>query len=361
MLDDFRIIEIEGMGPGPFAGMTLADLGAEVIVVHRDVPPLPGGTGRSLLDRGKKSVVLDLKDERDINTLKRLIGTADGLIEGFRPGVMERIGLGPDTVLELRPRLVYGRMTGWGQDGPMAQLAGHDLNYIALSGALAYGSPEDDPPSVPPTLVGDIGGGAMYLVAGMLAGLLRAQKSGIGTVVDAAIVDGSAHMMNLLVGAQSIGLVGRTRGTGPLDGSPWSRCYRCADGRWLAVQCIEAKFYDEFVEKLGVGNQDEFRQDRDPKSWPSLARRIGEVIATRALDEWSSIFEGSDACVAPVLDPRHAAAHPHLASRGTWVEVDGQLQARAAPRFDADTPPEPGRPPLRGEHTEEVLASLGAE
>ncbi|MDH3532047.1 MAG: CoA transferase, partial [Gammaproteobacteria bacterium] len=222
MLEGIRIVEVEGLGPGPFAAMMLADLGAEVIVVHRKDSPAPGAPQRSLIDRGKKSIVLNLKDADDVVVLKQLIATADGLIEGFRPGVMERLGLGPHEFRENHPRLVYGRLTGWGQAGPKAQDAGHDLNYIALSGALWYASQTQDPPFVPPTVVGDIGGGAMYLVAGMLAGLLRAQRSGKGTVVDAAIVDGSAHTMNLLMAAHSANLLQADRGKGVLDGSPWS-------------------------------------------------------------------------------------------------------------------------------------------
>ena len=264
MLEGIRIIEIEGLGPAPFAGMLLADLGAEVIVVHRDEPPVAGAPDASIIDRGKKSIVLDLKNEQDIAVLKQLIRTADGLIEAFRPGVMERLGLGPDAVREGHPRLVYGRLTGWGQDGPKAQNAGHDLNYIGLSGALWYASEAGDPPFSPPTLVGDIGGGAMYLVTGMLAGLLNAQRTGKGTVIDAAIVDGSAHMMNLLMTAQAVGMLGHDRGTGILDGSPWSRCYQCSDGGWLAVQCLEPKFFAEFCERLGVGDHDSLQQNPNP-------------------------------------------------------------------------------------------------
>ena len=358
MLEGVRIIEIAGLGPGPFAGMMLADLGAEVIVVHRKDPPTPAAADFSILDRGKKSIVLDLKVADDIGVLKQLIATADGLIEGFRPGVMERAGLGPDVLHETCPHLVYGRMTGWGQDGPNAALAGHDLNYIAVSGTLWYASHAGDPPFTPPTLVGDIGGGAMYLVAGMLAGLFRAQRTGRGTVVDAAIVDGSAHMMNLPMAARSAGLLGARRGTSTLDGSPWSRCYACSDGGWLSVQCLEPKFYELFREKLGVDKDDAFEQNADPKSWKRIAAAFEQIIAKKTLSEWAEIFADSDACVAPVLDPVTAAAHAHLAARQTWVDVDGHLQARAAPRFDGETPPEPATPPRRGEHTAEIVAAL---
>lgn len=358
MLDGIRIIEIEGLGPAPFAGMLLADLGAEVIVVHRPEPPTPGAPQRSLLDRGKKSIVLDLKNEQHIEVVRKLAGTADGLIEGFRPGVMERLGLGPEELRATNPRLVYGRLTGWGQDGPQAFTAGHDLNFIALSGALWYASQPQDPPYTPPTMVGDIGGGALYLVVGMLAGLIKAKDTGAGSVVDAAIVDGSAHMMNLIMAAQSAGVAGNRRGASVLDGSPWSRCYRTSDGGWLSVQCLEPQFYEKFLDKLGVAGEPSFAQTLDPGRWESLADRIGAIIAGKPLREWAGIFEGSDACVAPVLSPPQSAAHPHLAARGTWMEIAGQQQARPAPRFDGRQPDAPGAAPQRGEHTAEILAGL---
>ncbi|WP_370275022.1 CaiB/BaiF CoA transferase family protein, partial [Pararhodobacter marinus] len=240
MLDGIRIIEIEGLGPGPFAAMMLADLGAEVICVQRpDGPPLPGLPAENLLDRGKKTIALDLKSDADRPVLTALIRSADGLIEGFRPGVMERLGLGPETCQGWNPRLVYGRMTGWGQTGPRAKLAGHDLNYIGLSGALWYASLPGQPPMTPATLVGDIGGGALYLVIGMLTALMRAKETGQGSVVDAAIVDGSAHMMTLLMSMASVGGTVTERGKSRLDGPHWSRSYRCADGGYVAVQALE--------------------------------------------------------------------------------------------------------------------------
>lgn len=334
MLEGIRIIEVEGLGPAPFAGMMLADLGAEVIVVHRPLPSIAGVAEGSIIDRGKKSIVLDLKDGADVDTLKALADTADGLIEGFRPGVMERLGLGSDELSASNPHLVYGRLTGWGQDGPMAKQAGHDLNYIGLSGLLWYASPAGEAPFTPPTVAGDIGGGAMYLVAGMLAGLLRAARPRAAGMLDAA------------------------RGTGQLDGSPWSRCYRCADGGWLSLQCLEPQFYEIFLEKLGVKGDESFERDSDPHTWDALADRISTLIATKSLDEWSAVFEGSDACVAPVLEPSAAAVHPHLDARGVWTAVEGKLQARAAPRFDGRRPENPPVPPRRGQHTAEILASL---
>ena len=361
VLKGIRIVEIEGLGPAPFTSMMLADLGAEVTVIHRKKPPAPGAPKRGLLDRGKKSIVLDLKSQKDIGVIKQLVTRADGLIEGFRPGVMERLGLGPDVLSEVNPRLVYGRLTGWGQDGPHAPRAGHDLNYIALSGALWYASRAADPPLAPPTLVGDISGGALYLVAGMLAALLRAQRSGQGAVVDAAIVDGSAHMMNLMMAAQSAGMLTTDRGRSVLDGSPWSRCYATSDSGWLSVQCLEQQFYEIFLERLGVNDDDAFERHPDPNTWKGLEERFEQIIACKTLNEWSEIFADCDACVAPVLTPRQAASHAHLAARGTWTEVDGQLQARSAPRFDGERPADPGAAPTRGEHTAEILASLNTE
>ncbi|MDJ0941337.1 MAG: CaiB/BaiF CoA-transferase family protein [Woeseiaceae bacterium] len=358
MLEGVRIVEIEGLGPGPFAGMLLADLGAEVVVVHREQPPSPGWPERNLIDRGKKSIVLDLKDDADRSTLKRLLSTADGLIEGFRPGVMERLGFSPDAVHEVNPALVYGRMTGWGQDGPMAQQAGHDLNYIGVSGALWYASEPGTAPFTPPTLAGDIGGGALYLVTGMLAGLLKAKSTGEGCVVDAAIVDGSAHTMNLLMSTRAAGLLADVRGQSYLDGPPWSRCYETADGRWLSVQCLEAKFYALFLERLGLSDDPTFRQDPDPSSWAELGDCFATVFAGKPLQHWVSLFEGTDACVAPVLSPAESRQHPHMLARSTWLEKDGQLQARAAPRFDGRVPDEPLEAPTRGQHTAAILAEL---
>ena len=358
MLDGVRIIEIEGLGPGPFAAMMFADLGAEVIVVHREQPPSPAWPDRNLIDRGKRSIVLDLKQDADRQTLAQLLDTADGLIEGFRPGVMERLGFGPEQVHESNPSLVYGRITGWGQDGPLAQVAGHDLNYIGLSGALWYASDPSTPPFTPPTLTGDIGGGALYLVTGMLAGLLKARSTGKGCVVDAAIVDGSAHTMNLLMSTQAAGLLSQQRGMSYLDGPPWSRCYATADGQWLSVQCLEAKFYAEFLEKLGLRDDPDFSQNPDPAAWPELTARFKTIFASHNRKHWIDLFDGSDACVAAVLSPGDSQDQPHMRARQTWLEKNGQLQARPAPRFDGRLPDVPADPPKRGEHTAEIRAEL---
>ncbi|MFV0514938.1 MAG: CaiB/BaiF CoA transferase family protein [Jhaorihella sp.] len=359
MLNGIRIVEIEGLGPGPFAAMLLADLGADVIVVHRKGgAPTPGMPERSLLDRGKRSIALDLKDAVDTATLKALIATADGLIEGFRPGVMERLGLGPEDCHAINPALVYGRMTGWGQDGPLCRAAGHDLNYIALSGALWYASPPDAAPLTPPTLVGDIGGGALYLAVGLLAGLLEARASGRGRVVDAAIVDGSAHMMNLLMSLGQSGNLSMTRGQSLLDGPHWCRSYTCADGGHVAVQCLEPKFYAEFLRLLHLQDDPDFARQYDRALWPALTGRLAALFATKPRDHWAGLFLGTDACVAPVLSPREAMAHPLNSARQTWRDPNGVLQAAPAPRFSGRPPWQPPEIPERGQHTRTILAEL---
>lgn len=360
MLEGLRIVEFEGLGPGPFAGMWFADQGAEVTVVQRPGgPPLPGLPDSSLLDRGKRTIALDLKAPADLAVVRALVARADAVIEGYRPGVMERLGLGPDDLQRLNPALVYGRITGWGQEGPRAEQAGHDLTYIALSGALHYASPPGVPPFTPPTLVGDIGGGAMYLVAGMLAALWRARAGGRGAVVDAAIVDGSAHMLALVMSMQAAGLFRAERGGSLLDGPHWARSYACADG-FIAVQCLEPKFYAEFLARLGLSDDPRFARQFDPATWGPAAAALGEIFAAQPRAHWAAVFHGSDACVAPVLSPAEAAADPHLVARGTWATA-GPLQPRAAPRFDGATPPEPPAPRPRDADRAAILAELGLE
>ena len=360
MLNGIRIIEVEGLGPGPFAAMHLADLGADVIVVHRKGGnPTPGIPDRSVLDRGKRSIALDLKAPDDIETFKALIATADGLIEGFRPGVMEKLGIGPADCQAINPALVYGRMTGWGQDGPLSRVAGHDLNYISLSGALWPAALPGDAPVTPPTMVGDIGGGALYLVVGMLAGVLNARATGTGTVVDAAIYDGSAHMMNLLMTLRQSDPGWATRGNSLLDGSHWSRSYRCSDGGWISVQCLEPKFYALFLDKLGLGDDPDFARQFDKSLWPRAAERLAAIFAAHPRDHWAAIFVGTDVCVAPVLSPDEARAHPMNDARQVWSEVDGALQAAPAPRFDGKAIA-PRSAPARGAHDVEIRAELAA-
>lgn len=357
MLQGIRIVEVEGLGPGPFAGMMLADMGAEVIVIHRPVSANPTGTGTTLLDRGKRSITLDLKDPDDLATAKALITSADAVIEGFRPGVMERLGLGPETFAEVNPKLVYGRMTGWGQTGPRAMTAGHDLNYIATSGALWYAGAPGEAPISPATLVGDVGGGALYLVAGLLAGIINAQRTGAGTVVDAAIVDGSAHMMALLMSLAPAGNIVAERGQSLLDGPHWCRCYACADGGWISVQCLEPKFYAEFLSLMGLSDEPGFADQYDRAQWPGQTERLAALFAEKPAEHWAALFAGSDACVAPVLSPQDAAQDPHMTARATWVSDRGPLQPAPAPRFGSAAPT-PAAPPERGADSATIRKEL---
>jgi crotonobetainyl-CoA:carnitine CoA-transferase CaiB-like acyl-CoA transferase len=357
MLAGVKILEIEGLGPGPFAGMTLADLGAEVTVVHRKSGrQAPGLADRPMvIDRGKRSIALDLKEQPDLDIVRALIARSDALIEGFRPGVMERLGLGPDQAQALRPSLVYGRITGWGQTGPRALQAGHDLNYLALSGAAHYASPPGQPPAPPPTMLGDVAGGALYLVIGILSGLINARVTGKGCVVDAAIVDGAAHMMNLLM---SLGPgLSMTRGASLLDGPHWSRCYRCADGQYISVQCLEPQFYAEFLDVLGLAHDPQFQRQMDSAAWPVLGDRLTRLFDRYPRSHWVEVFDGTDACVAPVHDPVAASRDPHMAARGSWTSVDGAMQAAPAPRFDANVRT-PGAIPARDQHRAQILATL---
>lgn len=362
VLDGVRIVEIAGIGPGPFCGMLLADMGAEVILVERS-----GGKDGDMLDlgkhtivnRGKRSVALDLKDPKAIEAVLRLIEGADALIEGMRPGVMERLGLGPEVCLARNPRLVYGRMTGWGQDGPLAQAAGHDLNYIALSGALWYSGEAGSPPLAPPTLVGDLGGGALYLAMGILAGIIKANSDGVGQVVDAAIIDGSANLMNLLLSVHSAGQQPIERGRGLLDGPHWARTYACADGHFISVQALEPQFNTLLFSKLGLADDPDFKNPYDPHLWGPLRERLTALFGSQPRQHWVDLLEGSDACFAPVLTPTEAMSHPHMAARGVYAKRDGVLQAAPAPRFSATPAGDFGAIPKRGEHGAEILRAAG--
>ena len=355
-LAGLRVLEVHGIGPAPFCGMLLADLGADVVRVDR-AGPAPGerDLGRhAVIHRGKRSITLDLKDAQDVATLLALVDQADALIEGMRPGVMERLGLGPDVCLARNPRLVYGRMTGWGQAGPLAQAAGHDLNYIALSGALWYSGQPGEAPMAPPSLVGDMGGGAMYLAVGLLAALMHARTHGEGQVIDAAVVDGSAHMMNLLLALKSAGDFRSERGTSLLDGPHWYRSYRCKDGRFISVGALEPKFHRVLVDKLGLCGDAALAGQGTPASWPQAQRAFAALFETRTRDEWCALLEGTEACFAPVLDPDEAAMHPHMAARAVYQRIDGVLQASPAPRFSR-TPARAGGVPHRGQHQAEVM------
>jgi len=350
-----RVVELGGIGPGPFAGMLLSDMGAEVLRIDR---PGPAALRLAALERGRRSVVLDLRRPEGIETVLRLVERADVLIEGFRPGVTERLGVGPDACWERNPTLVYGRMTGWGQDGPWALTAGHDIGYIAVTGVLHAMGRAGGPPQVPLNLVGDFGGGALYLVVGLLAALHEASRSGRGQVVDAAIVDGAASLMAGAYGMLGMGAWGDERGVNLLDtGAPFYDVYETSDGGHLAVGALEPKFYAELVAVLGLEGADADRDD--PAGWPALRERIAAVFATRSRDDWAAVFDGSDACVAPVLGMAEAPEHPQVAARGTFVEVDGARVPGPAPRFSRTPSAVQGPPVEPGAHTRAALTDWG--
>jgi crotonobetainyl-CoA:carnitine CoA-transferase CaiB-like acyl-CoA transferase len=361
VLEGVRVVEIAGIGPGPFCGMLLADLGAEVIVVERPEPGAAGPRPDHILNRGKRSIVLDVKAPAAVEGVLRLVEGADALIEGMRPGVMERLGLGPEACLARNPRLVYGRITGWGQQGPLAHAAAHDSNYTALAGALWFASRPGEPQHAPPTVVGDVAGGALYLALGIVAGILRARSDGRGQVVDAAIVDGVAHMLSMLLGEHAARPGGFERGTRFYDLAPWAgRSYRCADGGWINIESMEPQFYAELIRRLGLDGDERFvRGQMDASAWPVLTEELVRLFATRTRADWCALLEGTDACFAPVLNPAEAAAHPHLAARQVYYTADGVLQAAPAPRFSATPSRTPGAVPERGAQTRQVLRQAG--
>jgi alpha-methylacyl-CoA racemase len=362
-LADVKVVEFAGIGPGPFAAMLFADMGAEVVrierrgVSRRPLSLLNAGPF-DVLNRGRRAVAIDLKRPGGVQVALRLVAQADALIEGFRPGVMERLGLGPDVCLARNPRLVYGRMTGWGQSGPLAHAAGHDINYIALSGALhAIGTPEQ--PLPPLNLVGDFGGGAMLLAWGMLAALWEARGSGQGQVVDAAMTDGAALLMAMMYGVKAGGLWSNERGANLLDGgAPFYGTYACADGKYLAVGPIEPQFYRLFLEKAGITDP-ELANQFDLTAWPLQREKLAAILRTRTRDEWCALLEGSDACVTPVLDLEEAPQHPHNQARGTFVVVDDVLQPAPAPRLSRTPGEIRNPPPQAGQDTQAVLCEWG--
>jgi alpha-methylacyl-CoA racemase len=348
-----RVLELAGIGPAPFCAMLLSDMGADVIRVDRPQPAMAVVAPASdVLLRGRRSVVLDLRAPEGVRAALDLAERADVLIEGFRPGVTERLGLGPEACLARNPRLVYARMTGWGQDGPLAQSAGHDIAYLAITGTLHAIGRKGQPPTVPMNVVGDFGGGALYLATGILAALLETQRSGRGQVVDAAIVDGAASLTSMMHGMLAAGMWRDEPGVNLLDGGvPWYDVYATADGEWMAVGALEGKFFAEFTRLLGLDGAD--RCD------PGLREKIAAAFASRTRAQWAEVFEGTDACVAPVLGLAEAADHPHLAARETFVEVDGIRQPAPAPRFSR-TPSAVQGPPVRpGTHTREALLDWG--
>ena len=346
-LKGMKIVELAGIGPGPMCAMLLADLGATVLRVDRK-QPVELGTPRplkyNLLLRNRKSIALDLKKPAAIELVLKLVAGADALIEGFRPGVAERLGLGPDVCSKHNPRLVYGRMTGWGQDGPLASAAGHDLNYIALTGALHAIGREGEPPTPPLNLLGDYAGGSLYLAMGMLAAIIEARQSGQGQVVDAAIVDGTASLMTSIYGMYAGGLSSLERGTNVLDsGAHFYDVYECADGEWISVAPIEGRFHEELLRRLEIAPE-AIGEQRDRKNWARAKAVLAAKFRTRTRDEWCKLLEGSDACFAPVLSMAEAPRHPHLAARGTFVDIDGVTQPAPAPRFSRTVTEKPTAP-----------------
>ncbi|MBO0737468.1 MAG: CoA transferase [Alphaproteobacteria bacterium] len=357
-----RVVELAGIGPGPMCAMLLADLGATVLRIDR---PGPSDLGlrreprHDLLLRGRRSVVLDLKCPDAKALALRLIARADALIEGFRPGVTERLGLGPEDCLKCNPRLVYGRITGWGQDGPLAHAAGHDINYISLVGALHAFGRRGQPPTPPLNLIGDFAGGALYLALGLVCGILEAQRSGQGQVVDAAMVDGAASLMTAFHGMLAAGLATHERGANHLDtGAHFYNVYECADGLWISIAPIEGKFYAELLRRLDI-DPTTMPPQMDRAGWPEATHRLAALFKTRTRREWCELLEGCDACFAPVLTTDEAARHPHNAARRTYVEIDGIVQPAPAPRFSRTVPdlPIPPQPPSRGEDVQAALAS----
>lgn len=359
-LTGLKLIEIKGIGPGPYAGQVLADLGAEVIVVERASKPnsiaLPSAI--DVNSRGKKSIALDLRKPEGLETLLKMVERADGIFEGNRPGVAERIGFGPDTCLARNPKIVYGRMTGWGQSGPLAHAAGHDYNYISLSGAAAAIGTQDRP--VPPlNVVGDFAGGSLFLVIGMLSALLEAQKSGKGQVVDAAITDGTSHLMSMFHSMDALGLFNTQREANMLDGgTPFYGAYETADGKHLSVAPIEPQFFAEMIQKLGLPEK-YIAEQNNQAIWPELKTALTQAFKTKTRDEWVDLFEGSDACVAGILTLKEAAEHPHNKARGTYVEVNGQTQPAPAPRFSRSQSDTPKPSSAEGADTKAVLGEWG--
>lgn len=356
-LAGLRVVELSSLGPSPYCAMLLADLGAEVVRVHRagglDLP-MPA------IDRGRRSIAVDLKHPDGLDVVRRLVGTADVLLEGYRPGVLERMGLDPVDLLAEHPRLVVGRMTGFGQDGPLAPRAAHDIDYIALSGALAATGEAGGPPTVPLNLVGDFGGGGMLLAVGVLAAVHSARETGRGQVVDTSMVEGATSLMAMIYGLRAAGGWSLERGTNLLDGgAPFYRTYRCADGRYVAVGAIEGPFYRLLVEGLGLADEIDLSTQLDARTWPQTRAAFERAFAEHDRDHWEEVFSSTDACVQPVLDLDEAPDHPHNRARGTFVDVGGQAQPAPVPRFSGTPWAVPQPAPEPGADTDAVLAELG--
>lgn len=352
-----KVVEFVGLGPAPFAAMLLSDLGADVIRIDR--PGAHGGGPAEVLARGRRSLGVNLKSKEGVETCLKLLEQADILLEGYRPGVMERLGLGPEIVLERNKSLVYGRMTGWGQHGPLAHAAGHDLNYIALTGALHAIGPKDHP--VPPlNVVGDFGGGSLYLAFGVLAALHHAKQSGQGQVVDAAIVDGTVSLMSAVHQLSAMGMWSEARGENLLDGgAPFYGCYECRDGKFVSIGPLEPEFYQLLFDTLGIASDPATKNPYDAATWPQLRALLSETFRTKTREEWTALLEGSDACFAPVMSPEEARDHPHIAARGSFETVDGVVQSAPAPRFSKTPGRIQGPAPKPGADGEAVLSDWG--
>ena len=357
-LSGFRIIEVAGIGPGPYCGMLLADLGAEVLRLDRTESAGSGGSPADINARGRRSVAGNLENADGVETVLRLAEKADALFEGFRPGVMERLGLGPDVCLARNPRLVYGRMTGWGQDGPWAKVAGHDINYISIAGALAHMGRRGQPPSPPLNLVGDFGGGGLFLAYGIVCALLERERSGKGQVVDTAMIDGAASLMGVFFGARHGGFWVDERGANMLDsGAHFYDAYETKDGKYVSIGSIEPQFYALLLQHTGIAAADLPQWDRE--NWPALKEKVAAVFKTKTRDEWCKIMDGTDVCFSPVLTMGEAPEHPHNKARGTFVDFHGVVQPAPAPRFSRSEAKLDRPPASAGQHTDEVLGELG--
>ena len=361
-LAGLRVVELQGIGPGPFCGMMLADMGAEIIRVDRSAAVGSGARTADVLARGRKSIAVDLKNPQGVETVLKLVETADVLLEGFRPGVTERLGLGPDVCLERNPKLVYGRMTGWGQTGTMAHAAGHDINYISLSGVLHAIGEAGSRPTPPLNLVGDFGGGGMLLAFGIVAALYERGVSGKGQVIDAAMTDGSALLANSIFGLMGQGVWNHNRGSNLLDGGAhFYGTYETKDARFVSIGSIEPQFYALLLEKTGLDQDPELAKQMSRDDWPKLREKLAAVLATKTRDEWDEIMLGTDICYAPILNFDEAVAHPHNQARNTFVASADIVQAAPAPRFSRTEPELPEPPVAPGEHSEEVLVSMGLD
>ena len=362
-LKGVKIVELAGIGPGPMCAMLLADMGADIVRVDR-TEDAKLGMGHDpkgeLRNRSRPNVAVNLKTPEGVETVLRLIDQADGLIEGYRPGVMERLGLGPDVCLKRNPKLIFGRMTGWGQTGPLAHVAGHDINYISIVGALHAIGPKDGPPVVPLNLVGDFGGGGLYLAMGLLAGIIEARTSGKGQVIDCAMTEGAASLMTMFYGLKAMGRWKETRESNTIDGGAhYYNVYQAKDGKYVSIGCGEARFYALMLEKIGLGDAQYLPEQLDQTQWPAMKQRLQKIFLTKTRDEWAALMEGTDACFTPVLNYEESIKHPHNVARNAFVTVDGFTQPAPAPRFDRTRSEIRMPPSVQGEDTDVTLKAWG--